>query len=75
MKGPQIPLEKPALMGFWRYIKMYWLARLRLSESAVCVMSSDQGAVDYHDYPDTKEKQPDHFILLECERCGKEFTM
>lgn len=30
---------------------------------------------DFHDYPDSAEKQPWHFATLKCERCGKEFTI
>ncbi len=28
---------------------------------------------DYHDYGDTEDKEPWHFVELECERCGKKF--
>jgi hypothetical protein len=51
------------------------LAMLRISKKAVCAASEGLGIIDYHDYPDTKDKQPDHFSLLVCERCGKEFRM
>ena len=30
---------------------------------------------DIHDYNNTKEKQPQHFIDLECDRCHKKFTI
>lgn len=71
----RIELENPDKMGYWRWIWMYWLARLRLSNHAVCVMSRNQGHVDYHDYPDSVEGYPAHFTTLTCKRCGKEFTM
>jgi hypothetical protein len=52
----------------------WFLARFRLDLQVVCEESSGLGPhEDYHDYPDTKEKEPWHFILLKCERCGKEF--
>lgn len=75
MRGPQIELENPSLMKYWRWIRHYWLARLRLSEKAVCVMSRNEGAVDFHDYPDSVEGEPLHFCLLTCKRCGKQFTI
>lgn len=74
MKGPQIPLEPIWKMSIWRYAWMYWRARFRLSKTAVCVMSADQGLVDFHDYVDSKDKLPHHFTTMECERCGKEFS-
>jgi hypothetical protein len=75
MQGPQIDLENPDRMGFWRYIWMYWLAALRLNKHAVCVMSSTKGVVDFHDYPDDEHGFPDHFTTLKCKRCGKEFII
>ncbi len=55
----------------------YWfLARFRLSKWAVCEMSKGRGLfTDFHDYPDSKEKQPWHFVTMKCERCGKEFII
>lgn len=47
--------------------------RIRLKD--VCEMSKGMGLVDYHDYHDTKEKQPWHFCELKCERCGKKFSI
>lgn len=56
----------------WRW----FLARFRLSEGAVCEMSAGRGPFDdFHDYPDAAEKQPWHFCVLTCERCGKRFTI
>lgn len=75
MQGPQIDLEDPDRMGWWRWWRTHWLARLRLSEHAVCVMSRNEGVADYHDYPDSEAGVPDHFVLLRCKRCGKDFIM
>ncbi len=58
--------------------RLWWwfLARFRLSQSAVCEMSRGRGLFnDFHDHDDTKEKQPWHFVTLTCERCGKEFIL
>ena len=58
--------------------RLWWwfLARFRLSEWAVCYMSKGRGlSNDYHDYPDSKHGQPDHFVTMQCKRCGKEFTI
>lgn len=67
-------LENTDSMGYWRFIWLYWLARLRLSKYAVCVMSRNKGAYDdCHDYHDSEEGYPDHFALLTCKRCGKRF--
>lgn len=49
------------------------LAVFHLSESAVCEFSRGLGPDDYHDYDDTEEGQPYHFVLLTCKRCGKTF--
>lgn len=55
---------------FWRW----FLARFRLSLKVVCEESVRLGPYeDYHDYGDTAEKEPWHFVPLKCERCGKEF--
>lgn len=75
MKGPQIPLEDPDKMGIWRYGWMFHLARLRLSLSAVCIMSRNKGIIDFHDYPDSTTPQPWHFSTHICKRCGKEYTI
>ncbi len=56
----------------WRW----FLARFRLDLRVVCEESSGLSLCnDYHDYPDSAEKQPWHFCVLTCERCGKEFTI
>jgi hypothetical protein len=47
------------------------IALFRLNLDIVCEESTYY--LDYHDYPDTKDKQPWHMIKLKCERCGKEF--
>lgn len=55
---------------------LWFLARFRLSKSAVCEMSRGRGLHnDYHDYPDSVDGQPDHFVILMCRRCGKSFTI
>jgi len=55
---------------------LWFLARFRLSEAAVCALSRGRGlADDYHDYPDSEHGTPDHFVTLRCKRCGKEFTI
>ena len=68
-------IEHPDRMGYWRWTWLYWLATLRLSNYAVCTMSKNKGHIDYHDYKDSVEKFPDHFAVMKCERCGKEFTI
>lgn len=45
------------------------------SITPVCEESAAKPVVDFHDYPDSKEKEPMHFALLTCERCGKEFII
>ncbi len=58
------------LRDWWRW----WLARTHLSESAVCELSVGRGMHDdYHDYHDSVEGYPDHFVPLTCKRCGKRF--
>jgi len=53
-----------------------WIqARFRLNVFAVCEASASCGIVDYHDYPDSIEGEPWHFVLLTCKRCGKKFTI
>lgn len=59
----------------FRRLWVRFLASLHLSKSAVCEASATKGECDYHDYCDTVEKYPDHFGLLKCERCGKEFRI
>jgi hypothetical protein len=57
-------------------MKRVWklfLAWTRLSEAAVCEMS--QGAVDFHDYPDSTTPEPLPFRIHTCARCGKRFGM
>lgn len=62
-----------------KIVRRWWklfLARFRLNQRAVCEMSKNRGLCDdFHDYPDTKEKQPWHFTTLTCEKCGKWFTI
>lgn len=54
-------------MKIWKW----FLAYFRLNMKAVCEMSVD--GKDYHDYPDGEIKEPIHFHLYTCERCGKKF--
>ena len=52
----------------------WFLARFRLDLKVVCEESAGLGPhEDYHDYPDSIEGFPDHFIELTCKRCGKGF--
>jgi hypothetical protein len=54
----------------WRW----FLARFRLDLRVVCEESAGLGPhCDYHDYPDSVDGFPDHFIPLHCKRCGKQF--
>lgn len=53
---------------------LWFLARFRLSEKAVCEMSKGRGLFrDFHDYPDDIHGEPIHFHVMTCKRCGKEF--
>ena len=59
-------------------MKRLWrgfLARFHLSDAAVCELSEGLGLADYHDYDDTEDGQPWHFVELECRRCGKRFLI
>lgn len=57
-----------------RRIWLWFLARFRLSDEAVCEMSKGRGLFDdFHDYPDDEAGEPCHFAILKCKRCGKEF--
>jgi hypothetical protein len=54
----------------WRW----FLARHRLDLQLVCEISASRGMFDdFHDYPDSLEGFPDHFVPLTCKRCGKQF--
>lgn len=54
-----------------------WLiAMLRLNSRIVCEMSQNKGLYDdYHDWPDSIENYPYHFMQLTCKRCGKKFII
>jgi len=58
-----------------RQLWLWFLARFRLSDKAVCELSKDMGVIDWHDYPDSEEGFPEHFGLLKCKRCGKKFMI
>jgi hypothetical protein len=56
----------------WRRL----LARLRLSQRAICEESRGRGLYDdFHDYPDTADGLPWHFADLTCRHCGKIFRI
>jgi len=67
----QRPAGEEPSMGFFRRLWWRFLAVFHLSERAVCEMS--KGHRDYHDYHDSVEGYPDHFVPLTCKRCGKQF--
>lgn len=55
---------------------LWLLARFRLDMAAVCVMSCGRGLHDdFHDYPDSEDGQPFHFVTMKCKRCGKSFCI
>ena len=58
-----------------RRLWIWFLARLRLSDKAVCEISRGMGVIDYHDYPDDITGEPTHFWELTCKRCGKKFMI
>jgi hypothetical protein len=59
-----------------KYLWNWFLARFRLSESAICEMSKGRGLHDdFHDYEDDLVGAPFHFVEMECKRCGKKFIM
>ena len=62
-------------MKLLKRLSRFLVACFRLNGKIVCQESSGRGLVDYHDYPDTKEKEPWHMAELECERCGKKFII
>lgn len=58
------------LQRMWKW----FLARFHLSDTAVCELSAGLGShEDYHDYQDSEEGEPWHFIELTCKRCKKTF--
>lgn len=51
-----------------------FLALFHLNQKAVCNLSKNRGLHnDYHDYKDSIEGEPWHFIKLTCKHCGKQF--
>jgi hypothetical protein len=53
---------------------IHWFkAFFRIDLEAVCDLA--KYGYDYHDYPDDESGSPDHFTILKCKRCGKEFTI
>lgn len=72
---PHCQPQEDQTMSFLNRVWMLFLAKFRLSESAVCKMSRGRGAHnDFHDYPDAGNP-PWHFHTHKCLRCGKEFTI
>ncbi len=61
------------IMGIMYLIFRQVVARFRLRKRIVCEESASMGVIDFHDYTDTKEKEPWHMTLHTCERCGKRF--
>lgn len=61
------------------WLRLKWklfLASTHLSNGAVCEMSADLGmAEDFHDWIDSEEGLPVHFVKLRCKRCGKLFII
>lgn len=57
----------------WGRLVRWYRLNVRRDPELVCEASRDLGPYDYHDYPDSVEGYPDHFVLLMCRRCGKEF--
>lgn len=51
------------------------IAFLRLNDQIVCKESKNKDLIDYHDYPDSIEGEPWHFVKLTCKRCNKQFTI
>lgn len=49
------------------------LAFFHLSNHYICAWSAQTDEYDYHDYTDSAEEEPWHFVKLRCERCGKRF--
>ena len=45
----------------------------RIRQQDVCSLSTKER--DYHDYWDTVEQEPWHFVPLKCRHCGKEFYL
>ena len=63
-------------MGSWLRSWFRWfVARFRLNLRVVCEESRLLGVYDHHDWPDSIEGHPDHFTLLTCKRCRKQFMM
>lgn len=59
-----------------RRLWLWFLARFHLSDAAVCELSRGRADdCDYHDYTDDVDGYPDHFRVLRCQRCGKDFTI
>lgn len=53
----------------------YAVAFFRLNGKIVCSKSSGAGLIDFHDYPDSVEQEPWHFVNLTCNRCNKKFII
>lgn len=66
-------LSRVRAMHQRRQFVVRFLAFFRINQAAVCYLSSKLGAYDYHDYPDSYQGEPWHFVKLECKHCGKGF--
>lgn len=51
------------------------IAIMRFNKRIVCEESTGQGPYDFHDYSDSIEGRPWHFVKLTCKRCGKKFII
>lgn len=52
---------------------LWFMARFRLDLNAVCEADLVWPEGAYHDYHDSVEGHPDHFVPLTCKRCKREF--
>lgn len=62
-------------MTSMKRIVLWFLARFRLSEKAVCEMSKDKPIYkDFHHWDDDIHSSgPIYFSPLQCKRCGRQF--
>lgn len=57
----------------FKNLRNKFVALFRLDMKVVCVQSQNMGIYDFHDYSDGLIKEPWHFYVHTCERCGKKF--
>ena len=54
----------------------FYIALFHLNDKIVCEESERlKSVIDFHDYKDSIEGEPWHFVLLQCKRCGKYFRI